>query len=262
MADPAEPGVVYEQAVAEGRRRLFMPPLEQMATGFIAGVTVIFGIVALAVAYALVEPRLGPGLAELAGALAFGIGLVFLVAGKTELFSENFFHPVAAALDERGGTVWLRLGRLWALILLLNLVGGALMVALLTVDGALPDGSGDALIEVARETVDKSWAATLTRAVLAGALLTLLSYMLAAVASSPPARLAVAYIVGVFVAAGPFDHVVVSALHVLFAVWLSDAVGYGDLLEITTLSTVGNLAGGLLLITLTHSAQVKAERDR
>jgi formate/nitrite transporter FocA (FNT family) len=94
--------------------------------------------------------------------------------------------------------------------------------------------------------------------VLAGALLTLLSYMLAA-ADSTIARMVAAYMVGFFLAIGPFDHVVVSALHLLFVVWLSNEVGYGDL-EIVTLSTVG-LAGGLLLVTLTHTAQVKARRS-
>lgn len=234
-----------------------MPPLEQLATGFIAGVTIIFGIVALGVAIALVEPEYGPGVAKLAGALAFGIGLVFLVVGRTELFSENFFDPVAAAIDEPGRAIWLRLGRLWATTLVLNVVGGAILVALLTIEGALPAESAEALVTVAVETADKGWEATLVRAVLAGALLTLLSYMLAA-ADSTIARMVAAYLVGFFLAIGPFDHVVVSALHLLFGIWLSNEVGYGHLLEIVALATVGNLAGGLLLVTLTHTAQVKA----
>lgn len=64
--------------------------------------------------------------------------------------------------------------------------------------------------------------------------------------------------VGVFLALGPSDHLVVSALHVLFGVWLSDTVSYTELLANIGLATIGNIAGGLLLITLTHSAQVKA----
>jgi formate/nitrite transporter FocA (FNT family) len=147
--------------------------------------------------------------------------------------------------------------RLWGVTLALNLVGGALLVGLLTVEGALPQGAVPALIHVAEEIVSKGWAATLVRAVLAGALLTLLSYMLNAV-DTVAARILVAYMVGFFLALGPFDHVVVSALHVLFGVWLSDTVGYVDLVANIGLSAVGNLAGGLLLITLTHTAQVRS----
>jgi formate/nitrite transporter FocA (FNT family) len=234
-----------------------MPFLEQVSTGFIAGVTIVFGIVALGVTEALVTPRLGPGVGSLLAALAFAIGLVFLIVGRTELFSENFFDPVAAAIGQDGPKPWLRLAQLWITILVLNLVGGAVLVAVLTVDGALPANSPHALVGVAEEIAAKSWSATLARGVLAGALITLLSYMLKAV-NSVTSRILVAYMVGFFLALGPFDHVIVSALHLLFGVWLSDAVNYGDLVANIGLATLGNIAGGLLLITLTHTAQVKA----
>lgn len=140
---------------------------------------------------------------------------------------------------------------------MLNLVGGAALIAVLTVDGALPAASNEALVKVAEEIVGKRGPATLARAVLAGGLITLLSYMLKAV-NSVTERILVAYMVGVFLALGPFDHVIVSALHLLFAVWVSDVVTYSDMAIYIVLSTVGNLVGGLLLITLTHTAQVKA----
>lgn len=259
MSVAPTPEAVYDRAKEEGRRRLSMPLLEQAATGFIAGVTIIFGIVALGATDALIAPDLGPGVATVAGALAFGIGVVFLVVGRSELFSENFFDPVAAALDEGGTAVWGRLLRLWASILLLNLVGGGLLVALLTVDGALPAGAAQSLVQVAEDIAAKAWDATLVRAILAGALITLLSYMLSA-CNTVAARILVSFIVGFFLALGPFDHVIVSALHLLFGIWDSGAVHYEDLWRNLALSTVGNVAGGLFLITLTHSAQVKAGR--
>jgi formate/nitrite transporter FocA (FNT family) len=251
------PDEIYERAEREGERRLQMSLLDMLTTAFIAGVTIIFGIVALGVVEGLLEPELGSAVAQLAGALAFAIGVVFLVVGRSELFTEDFFDPVAAAIRDQGTKPLKALLRLWGVTLALNLVGGALLVGLLTVEGALPQGAVPALIHVAEEIVSKGWAATLVRAVLAGALLTLLSYMLNAV-DTVAARILVAYMVGFFLALGPFDHVVVSALHVLFGVWLSDTVGYVDLVANIGLSAVGNLAGGLLLITLTHTAQVRS----
>lgn len=69
-------------------------------------------------------------------------------------------------------------------------------------------------------------------------------------------RVPIAFMVGVFLALGPFDHVVVSAAARLFGIRLDGAVGYADLAVNLGLSTVGNLLGGLL-ITFTHSAQVR-----
>ena len=256
MSVAPSPDEIYARSRQEGERRLNLSVLDQVATAFIAGVTIVFGIVALGVVSALVAPEFGPEIAKLAGALAFGIGLVFLIVGRSELFSENFFDPVAAAIDDRTRKAVVRLLRLWGLTLALNLIGGAVLVAVLTVDGALPAASNEALVKVSEEIVAKEWPATLARAVLAGALITLLSYMLQAV-NSVTARILVAYMVGVLLALGPFDHVVVSALHVLCGVWLSDAVTYGDMAVNIGLATGGNLVGGLLLITLTHTAQVK-----
>ncbi len=65
--------------------------------------------------------------------------------------------------------------RLWSAILLLNLVGGSVMTAVMMVDGALLGGSGAVLTEVAEDIAAKEWSATLARAVLTGALVTLLS---------------------------------------------------------------------------------------
>ena len=257
MGDAPDPRDVYDRAKAEGERRLAMSLAQQTATGFIAGLTIVFGIVALAVTTALAEPALGQEAARLAGALAFGIGVVFLIVGRSELFSENFFDPVAAAIDDRERVVWLRLLRLWLTILVLNLVGGAVLLAVLTVDGAMPVTSTDVLVRIADEIADRHWTATLARAVLAGALITLLSYLLKA-ADSVVARILVAFMVGFLLALGPFDHVVVSALHVLFGAWQSDLVGYGDVARNAALAAAGNLVGGVVLMTLTHTAQVRS----
>ncbi|WP_435769608.1 formate/nitrite transporter family protein [Nocardioides sp. SYSU DS0651] len=256
MAVAPDPVEIFDRARAEGRRRLGMPLLEQVATGFIAGVTIIFGIVAFAVVVGYLDGAVGDHAAEVAGALAFSIGMVFLIVGRSELFSENFFDPVATAIEQRGTAVWVRLVRLWATILLLNLVGGAVLAAVMVVDGALPTGSADVLVKVAEDVAGKGWEATLARAVLAGALVTLLSYMLKAV-DTVSARILVTMMVGFFLALGPFDHAAVSALHLIFGVWLGGAVGYLDVLANLGLATAGNLVGGLFLITFTHTAQAK-----
>jgi formate/nitrite transporter FocA (FNT family) len=256
MAVAPNPEEIYDRAEKEGARRLSMSLLEMTSTGFIAGVTIVFGVVALGLAESLVAPALGEGPGRLAGALAFAIGVVFLVVGRSELFTENFFDPVAQAIDERSRRTWLRLLRLWGVVLVLNFVGGAVMALVFTVEGTLPTGAHDTLARVAEDIAGKEALATFTRGVAAGTLLTLLSYLLHAV-DSVGSRIAVAYAVGFVLALGPFDHVVVSGLHLLFGVWLGGAVDYSDVGTNVLVSGAGNLVGGLLLMTLTHTAQVK-----
>ncbi len=255
--DPTE---IYERAEHEGRRRLSMSTLEQTTTAFMAGLTIVFGMAAMGVVESLAIPQLGSELARLLGALGFALGVVFLIVGRTELFTEDFFGPVASAIsDDRAGR-WGLLLRLWAVTLVFNFIGGAVLVGVLSIEGALPAGAHDALDHIAEEIAGKTWTATLARAVLAGALLTLLSYMLSAV-NSVTSRIMLAYAVGFFLALGPFDHVVVSGLHLLVGVWLEADVGYGDVVRNFGLATTGNLLGGLFLMTFTHTAQVKGARQ-
>src|SRR5439155_21416994 len=103
---------IYARTRAEGKRRLSRPVLELAATALVGGFDVAFGVVAFVLTAAAVAPSGGQALAKLAGAVAFGIGFVFVVVGRSELFTENFLVPVAGLARERRS--WLRLGELWA----------------------------------------------------------------------------------------------------------------------------------------------------
>lgn len=259
MAVAPAPSEIFHRAVEEGERRLDQSLLELVSTGFIAGFTVVFGLAALGVVHALTEPVLGEA-AAVAGALAFALGLVFLVVGRAELFSEDFFDPAATAVSRRESGVAYRLLRLWSVTLALNLVGGALFALVAAVPGVLPEGAAHALGRVAEELVGRGPWAGFASAVVGGALITLMSFLLQA-SGGVGSRIAVAYSVGFLLAAGPFDHVVVSALHVFFGVLFGAPVGWGDLGVVIGLATAGNVVGGLGLVTLSHMAQAKGAEE-
>ncbi|WP_254544520.1 formate/nitrite transporter family protein [Halomarina pelagica] len=253
------PGEIFDRAVEEGTRRLDQSLLELISTSFIAGFTIVFGIVALGIVEALVEPQFGE-VAKIAGALAFGVGLVFVVVGRTELFNENFFDPVAAAADRSGTWMLSPLLRLWALTLVFNLLGGGLFALVFSVDGVLPSGTGDVLAAFAKESARHGPAAWFSSAVAGGALVSLLSFLLVAV-NSVRTRLSLAYIVGFLLALGPLNHVVVTALHVFFGILFGANIGLGTLAVMIVVVTIGNLLGGLGLVTLTHVTQAMGARN-
>jgi len=233
--------------------------LELVATSFIAGFTIVFGLAALGIVEAIVRPQFGR-LATIAGSLAFGVGFIFLIVGRAELFNENFFDPVAAAVENDDSWMVRPMARLWSVTFLLNLAGGVPFVWLLSVEGALPHGTPEELIVVAEEIVHRTAVAEFVKAFTGGALVSLLSFLLSAV-DSVGSRIAVAYGVGVLLTLGPFSHVVVTMLHVVFGVAFGAPIGLGELARTTVVVTAGNLVGGLGLVTLTHVAQAKGARE-
>ncbi|WP_254763967.1 formate/nitrite transporter family protein [Natrinema marinum] len=253
--DPAE---IFDRAVEEGERRLDQSLLELVSTSFIAGFTIVFGIAALGVVDALVEPQFG-AVAHIAGALAFGVGVVFLVVGRTELFNENFFDPAATAADRDGSWLLGPLVRLWTVTFVFNLVGGFLFALVFAVDGVLPSGTAHALGRTAEEIVRRPRRAMFASAIVGGALVSMLSFLLEGV-NTVRSRITLAYIVGFLLALGPFDHVIVTAIHVFFGMLFDPRITYGTLFETIVIATAGNLVGGLGLVTFTHVAQVRGAR--
>ncbi|MDZ5810889.1 formate/nitrite transporter family protein [Halorubrum sp. AD140] len=253
------PSEIFRRAAEEGKRRLDQSLLELVSTSFIAGFTIVFGIVAQGIVHAAVEPQFGD-VAHVVGALAFGIGVVLLVVGRAELFNENFFDPMATMAERRETEMIGSLLRLWTLTFVFNLVGGALFVLVFTVEGALPAEAVEALAGSAEEIANRGPLARFASAIVGGALVSLLSFLLVAV-NSVGSRLVLAYLVGFLLALGPFDHVVVTLLHAVFGVLSGVPLGFGTLATVGLVATAGNLVGGIGLVATTHVAQAMGARE-
>src|SRR4051794_26613903 len=91
-----EPDEMFARTREEGERRLRRSRLELTTTSLVAGFDVVFGVIALASATAAMAPHFGPEAAHFFGALGFGIAFIFIVVGRSELFTENFLVPVTA----------------------------------------------------------------------------------------------------------------------------------------------------------------------
>ena len=110
---------------------------------------------------------------ELLGGLAFSIGFIALALANSELFTENFFVPIAAvaAGRARAGSI----AKLWSGALVTNLVGGWVIMGV--VISALPKLESTA-VKSAKHYIDlglgwESFAA----AIMGGAVITLMTWM-------------------------------------------------------------------------------------
>ena len=145
-----QPEDIYVRTKEEGRRRLERPFVEVVSTALAAGFDIVAGIVALALVSAHLAGWTGVDAAHVFGSIAFGVGFVFLVVGRGELFTENFLVPIAG-LDRRDRSSWLALARLWTVSPVFNILGGTLIILVLTVHGVLPEGTGTPLVRAAED---------------------------------------------------------------------------------------------------------------
>ena len=100
------PEQIFENTRKEGERRLARPLLEVVSTALAAGFDIAAGVIFIAVLSAPLAPHFGNDAASVVGALGFGLGFVFLVVGRGELFTENFLVPLAG-LHGKPRNAWL-----------------------------------------------------------------------------------------------------------------------------------------------------------
>lgn len=253
------PEEIFEETRREGERRLRRPLLETAATALVGGFDVAFGIAAYALAAAAVSPRFGTEVGHLAGALAFGTGFVFVVVGRSELFTENFLVPIAG-LDRNDRRSYLKLMELWATALVLNLVAGAILAIILTSSGVMRTGSAAALRSLAEHVADYSRTTSFLSAFVAGALMTLMTWFVEGAAASTGVRIVMAWIVGSVIVLGTFNHAIVSQIELVFARRYGADISLADFSTNLGLSIAGNLVGGLLLVTFARFVQATSTK--
>jgi formate-nitrite transporter family protein len=261
VSEIPQPVDIYRLTKEEGERRLERPLLEMISTALAAGFDIVAGITALALVTTQTAPWVGQSAAHVFGSLAFGIGFVFLVVGRGELFTENFLVPIAG-LDHRRGSSWAGLAKLWITSPLFNVLGGLVIILLLSTHEVLPSGTGKTLAENADTIHAHSALSLFVSAIFAGALITAMTWFVEGQVSML-VRVVVAWIAGALLALGSFNHVIVITLELIFGYRFGSHFAWTFILGNFLLAGAGNMLGGLGLVTLNRLTQGRqGERNR
>ena len=243
---------MYARTREEGERRLNRSRLELTTTSLVAGFDIVFGVIAIATVTALVTPRLGPSMAHFVGSLFFGIAFIFIIVGRSELFTENFLVPITALRS--GKLTKLKLAQLWTVSPVMNILGGTALILIVSSEGVLPEGSAPALVDVAETIGDYSYWTAFLSAIVGGALITSLTWMVEGV-GTVGGRIVIAWIVGVLLALLSLNHVIVVTLELIFGLRFGADISGGDVALNFVIATAGNMLGGLLFVTMTRTSQ-------
>ncbi|HZD87243.1 MAG TPA: formate/nitrite transporter family protein [Gaiellaceae bacterium] len=259
--DVPQPEDIYRRTKEEGGRRLERPALEVLSTAVAAGFDIAGGLTALALVGSQIEPWVGRSAQHVFASIGFGSSFAFLVAGRGELFTENFLVPIAG-LDHRSRGSWLGLLRLWTISPIANILGGALVVVILTVHGVLPHGTARTIVSAADTVHANGYVALFFSAVFAGALMTAMTWFVEG-QRSMLVRIVIAWTVGTMIALGYFDHVIVETLELAYGMRFGAPVPVSFLVANVGIAFAGNIAGGIGLVTLNRLTQGRqGERKR
>jgi formate-nitrite transporter family protein len=247
---------ILEQHVRQAHEELERPAGALLLSGLSAGLDLGFGPFLMAVIATLTSDELPHSLTQILVSLAYVVGFIFVVIGRSALFTEQTTSAVLPVLAHRAN--FSQLLRLWALVLCANLVGAAVIAAVISQVGPrMGVIEMDVLGKIASRLLDHEWWIMLLSAIAAGWLMGLLAWLVIASRDTVSQIIAVTLTTFVIGIAG-FHHSIAGTIEVLMAAFAGAGPTLADYGGFLLWSVLGNAIGGAVFVAVLKSGHVRA----
>ncbi len=190
--------------------------------------------------------------------LGYPIGFLIVVPGRQQLFTENTLTAVLPLLNRRNVITLKRLLRLWAIVLVTNLVGAFLIAWVLGHTEVFQPDVRHAFTEIGLKSMEGGFWLHLLRGIFAGWLIAPMVWLLPGAESS---QLAVIFFITYLVGLGELVHIVIGSVDVFYLV-TTGAVSWGAYFGRFMVPTLlGNIIGGVSLVAALNYGQVAPQAN-
>lgn len=247
---------IHDNVLGPAEKELERPTSSLWWSAFASGLTIGFSFLLGGFAQTLVPERY----AHLASGFAYPVGFTFVIFARSELFTENTLEPVIPLLHNRDRQTLAKVLRLWAILLIGNLLGAALFALALAHTAIVPsDEIASRLRVMAERTTADDFGLTVLRGVMAGWLIALLTWLLASTHE------AISHLLLIWLTTAPiawldFRHSIVGSVEAFYLTWRNLA-SIGSLVGFIVPAVIGNAIGGVVLVALLNYGQVHRERE-
>lgn len=248
------PHVVYETIRREGEQEFQRPSSAVAWSGFAAGLSMGFSLVAEGLLAAYLP---NAAWTKSFSKLGYSLGFLIVTLGRQQLFTETTLTVILPFLARgKPKLIWTVL-RIWGVILLANLVGTYLFALCIARTGMFNAHIQQAMLQVSQEP-PASFPAVFLKAIFAGWLIALMIWLLPAAES---ARVSIIIIITYVIGLGGFSHIIAGSNKMFFLI-VSGHEAWGAYFRQFFLPTLaGNIVGGVSLVAFLGHAQVVAGKN-
>jgi formate/nitrite transporter FocA (FNT family) len=190
--------------------------------------------------------------------MAYPVGFMFVIMGRSELFTENTLEPVIPLLHKRDGETLRKMLRMWGLLIAGNLIGALVFGWILGATNIIDGSLHPSMQEVSRQATEGGFGDVFYKAIFGGWLIALLAWLLASTVDST-AQLFLIWVTTVPIAAFHFRHSIAGSVEAFYRA-VTGTAGWGEMLGgFIAPALLGNALGGVLLVALFNYAQVAEE---
>jgi formate-nitrite transporter family protein len=250
---------IYEQVANNARLELGRSSVSLAISGFAGGIFMGLSALGNAIAVAMLTP---PGSAPTSTALFVGkmfypLGFIVVILGRSQLFTENTLYPVALVLAEKNH-FWNTM-RLWAVVLSFNVLGALAFATLATRSNALPGPSVQALAQLGMAAAHHPVSTIFWSGVMGGWIIATVAWLVSG-SHSITGSVMIIWMLAFVVGLGNFAHSIAAAGEV-FAPILIGAAPWSTFPHWFLPAVMGNICGGVGMVTLLEYGQVVVGRD-
>jgi formate/nitrite transporter FocA (FNT family) len=245
---------IYEQVSRNARHELDRAALGLFISGLAGGITM--GLTALSTSIVIAQLGQSPVSRVIAG-LLYPIGFIAVILGRAQLFTENTLYPVALMLAERRHG-WRTL-RLWAIVFPSNVLGAFLFALLAVRTGALRPEFVAAMTHMGVEAARVTATHVFWSGVIGGWIIALVAWLVSG-SHSITGSVMLIWLLTFVVGLGGFAHCIAASGEILSAI-LDHQLVISRYFAWLASATLGNICGGVLLVTLLEYGQVKGGEE-
>jgi formate-nitrite transporter family protein len=190
--------------------------------------------------------------------LGYPVGFLAVILGSQQLYTENTLTPIVPLMSKRDRETLGKVLKLWAVVLVANLLGTLLFALAAARTEAFPAALRAAFAAIGGEAMEGTPLTRLARAVPAGWIIALMVWMLPAAGS---ARVLVITLMTWLVGAAGLAHVIVGSAEVQYLVFAGELAYGAFLFDYFLPVLLGNTVGGVTLVAALNHAQVAAGKS-
>ena len=247
--------IVHAAVLKEGEEELERPTSALAWSGLAAGLSMGLSLIGEGALHAVLPHTPASALIS---KLGYSLGFLAVILGRQQLFTENTLTPILVLMDKSDAKTFLNVSRLWATILLSNLVGCAIIGYALANTSALDESIRESVLTLAREAVHPSFGIILWRGVFAGWIIALLVWLMPfAEGGRFWVIVTFTYLIGV----ANFSHVIVGSIEAFVLAAKGEITWLYALQHYALASLIGNIIGGVSIVAAINHAQVVSGQE-
>lgn len=256
LEKPKEAYEIMKEQIEAGLKEHRRSNIGLFLSSLSAGLEVGFSVLMIGIIYTLFKAEVSTSKLYLMMALVYPIGYIFVIIGRSELFTE---HTTLATIPVLNGEASLKsLMNLWLLIYFGNLIGGYLFgIIVLQFNVNMHLISLDFFYFVSEKMVAYNSSNILISSIMAGWLMGTLSWLLSS-AQDTLSRVLMIFLITFIISIAGLHHCIVGSIEIFMAFFgNANHISWIDFLKFQGISTLGNIIGGVVLVALIKYAHSK-----